>query len=108
MHIRSRIVKDLGEPSRLHNIDKSNTERSSEDEAVSARPGDQSKNTDTGDGDSRVQEDLHPTEDRRWHRAKDCSEFPEDTHEDEEAGCTPSCSATCAACERNDSVVASL
>jgi hypothetical protein len=61
MNIRSRIIQDLGEPRWLNDIDEPDAERSSEDEAIATRPGDEAENADTGYGDCGVQEYLHAT-----------------------------------------------
>jgi hypothetical protein len=64
--IRSRIIKDLGEPGWLNDIDESDAEGGSEDEAVAACPGDETENADTGYSDGGVEEDLHATKYRGW------------------------------------------
>lgn len=59
MDVRPRIVQDLTEPFRLHYIDESDSKGGRENKAVSARPGYQAENADSGYGDGGVEEYLH-------------------------------------------------
>ena len=45
----------------MNDIDESDAERRSEDEAIATCPGDEAENADAGYGDCRIEEYLHAT-----------------------------------------------
>lgn len=59
--ITSGIVEDLVEPAWLHDVDESDSQGRSEDEAVATREGDQAEDTDTSDSNGRIEKNLHTT-----------------------------------------------
>lgn len=85
MHIAATKFQHLVEPRRRNDVDEANAECDGQDEAITPGELDHAEDTDTGNGDGAVKEDLHAAEDGRRHGREDSAEFGEEAHEDEEA-----------------------
>ncbi len=83
VHIRSTVVENLIEPGRLDDIDESKTECDGQDETISSGELHHAEDSDPGDHNCAVKEDLHSPKDRRRHGRKDSAEFGKEAHENE-------------------------